>query len=115
MINFYYSQISSNHKMFIYPTDLKFNNFGLLHSDTARYIFINNFQFKWLYNFNMLQVIIEGIVGSNIYGDIAIDDLSFSNGACGLSPAKARPRSATTTTVPPTTTRTVTATSSKAS
>lgn len=58
-------------------------------------------------------MIIEGIVGSNIYGDIAIDDLSFSNGACGLSPAKARPRSVTTTTVPPTTTRTVTATSSE--
>ncbi|XP_078334103.1 MAM and LDL-receptor class A domain-containing protein 1-like [Crassostrea virginica] len=57
------------------------------------------------------NLIIEGIVGGSIYGDIAIDDLSFSNGACGLSPSNAYPSTATTTTVASTTTRVVTATS----
>lgn len=35
-------------------------------------------------------MIIEGIVGSNIYGDIAIDDFFFLNGVCGLFSVKVR-------------------------
>ena len=57
-------------------------------------------------------MVFEGIVGGAIYGDIALDDLALVNGACGTSPANARPSSLSTT-VPPTTVATspVTATS----
>ena len=57
-------------------------------------------------------MVFEGIVGGAIYGDIALDDLALINGACGTSPANARPPSLSTT-VPPTTVATspVTATS----
>jgi len=30
-----------------------------------------------------LQVVFEGVVGSSYRGDIAIDDISFTAGACG--------------------------------
>ena len=30
-----------------------------------------------------MQVVFEGVIGSNFRGDVAIDDVSFSTGACG--------------------------------
>ena len=30
-----------------------------------------------------MQVVFEGVIGSNFRGDVAIDDVSFSAGACG--------------------------------
>ncbi|KAK7473655.1 hypothetical protein BaRGS_00035133, partial [Batillaria attramentaria] len=44
------------------------------------------------------KIYFEGIVGSAVYGDIAIDDVQISTGNCGFQPAKARPSAATTTT-----------------
>ncbi|KAK0068562.1 MAM and LDL-receptor class A domain-containing protein 2, partial [Biomphalaria pfeifferi] len=61
-------------------------------------------------SFNSLvpyQIIIEGTVGSSYEGDIAIDDIFFSNDNCAINPANATVRgsSSSTTAVPSTTTQ----------
>ncbi|XP_067654503.1 MAM and LDL-receptor class A domain-containing protein 1-like [Haliotis asinina] len=43
------------------------------------------------------KFIIEGIVGSGINGDIAIDDMAVNTMTCGVTPSNAMPPSATTT------------------
>ena len=47
------------------------------------------------------QVLIKGVLASGYNGDIAIDDIKFSNLACAYSPYEANP---TPSTAPPPTT-----------
>ncbi|ESO97870.1 hypothetical protein LOTGIDRAFT_152977 [Lottia gigantea] len=43
------------------------------------------------------RILIEGVVGNGIFGDIALDDITFKFGPCGISPRSAMPPDATTT------------------
>ena len=38
----------------------------------------------------------EGVVGTSYQGDIALDDFSFTNGQCALTPAIAKPQTGST-------------------
>ncbi|XP_047128245.1 MAM and LDL-receptor class A domain-containing protein 1 isoform X1 [Hydra vulgaris] len=49
------------------------------------------------------RIIIEGIVGNFVYGDIAVDDFSFRSGNCAVVPADANPITQSTTVKPSTT------------
>ncbi|XP_070567019.1 MAM and LDL-receptor class A domain-containing protein 2-like [Ptychodera flava] len=48
------------------------------------------------------RMVFEGVVGSSYYGDVAIDDVSFTVGTCSLQPVSAIPVPGSTTVVPTT-------------
>ena len=59
------------------------------------YIYI----YIYIYDIVSFQIVFEGVVGTSYTGDIAIDDIVFTNTRCSHIPANAAPP-----TVPPTTT-----------
>lgn len=48
-------------------------------------------QFKIAVNTIFVQVVIEAVRGSSYTGDIAVDDIEFTSGACSFFPTNAWP------------------------
>jgi len=50
----------------------------------------------------VLQLLFEGVIGSGVYGDMAIDDVKVTKTQCAYRPAQANPNFGSTTATPST-------------